>query len=186
MRMTEIIAPRLGQPLASTRRRVTTGAAALVAGGAVLLRYHESARGSLAAFAAAVLVILSVIDLEQRRVPNRIVVPAAAVILAGRIALDPGRAWVWAAASLGAAFAFFVFAILRPGGLGMGDVKLVLLMGAALGAAIIPALLVGTLAAAVYGLFLMGRYGAEAGRRTMAYVPFLALGALLALLLLRP
>jgi leader peptidase (prepilin peptidase)/N-methyltransferase len=186
VRMTEIIVPRVGQPLASTRRRMTTAAAALVAGGAVLLRYHGSAAGWVAALAAAVLVVLSVIDLEQRRVPNRIVVPAAAVVLAGRIALDPSRAWVWAVASLGAALLFFVLAILSPSGLGMGDVKLVLLMGAALGGAIIPALLVGTLAAAVYGVGLMVRYGAGAGRRTMAYVPFLASGALLALLLLRP
>jgi leader peptidase (prepilin peptidase)/N-methyltransferase len=172
--------------LAATRRRLATAVAALAVGGAVLARYHGSAAGLVAAFAASVLVVLSIIDLERRRVPNLIVLPAAAVVLAARIALEPDRAWVWVAAAFGTALVFFVLAILRPGGLGMGDVKLMLLMGAALGGAIIPALLFGTLAAAFYGVALLVRHGADASRRTMAYVPFLASGALLALLVLRP
>jgi leader peptidase (prepilin peptidase) / N-methyltransferase len=182
----EMLAPRIGRLPTSKRRRLTTGAAALAVAAGVLARYHADASGFVAAFAAAVLVVLSVIDLEVRLVPNRIVVPAAVIVLAARIVLDPGRAWVWAAASVGAAFAFFVLAILRPGGLGMGDVKLVLLIGAAVGPAVIAALLVGTLAGAAYGLFLLVRHGSAAGGRTIAYVPFLALGALVALLLLRP
>jgi leader peptidase (prepilin peptidase)/N-methyltransferase len=172
--------------LATPRRRWATAASATAVAAAVVVRYQGAATGYVMAGAAAVLVVLAAIDLEQRRIPNQIVVPAALVVLAARIALDPARAWVWAAAAFGAALAFFLLAILRPGGLGMGDVKLVLLIGAGLGGAVVPALLIGTVAGALFGVFLIVRHGAEAGKRTIAYAPFLASGALVTLLLLRP
>jgi leader peptidase (prepilin peptidase) / N-methyltransferase len=183
---TETLAPVMHGLPASRRHRVTIGLTALAVSAAVVARYGAHAAGWVAAFAAVVLVVLSAIDLEVRLVPNRVVLPAAGLVLGGRIALEPGRAWVWAAAAFGGAFAFFVLALIRPGGLGMGDVKLMLLIGAALGPAIIPALLLGTVAAAVYGLFLLVRFGSQAGCRTIAYVPFLASGALVALIVLRP
>jgi leader peptidase (prepilin peptidase)/N-methyltransferase len=174
------------RPLASRGSRLLTALAAAGVAAAVVARYGGSAAGWIGGGAAAVLVVLSAIDIEQRRVPNRIVVPAALVALVARVAVDPGRWWVWVAAGCGAAAGFFVLAILRPGGLGMGDVKLVLLVGAVLGGAIVPALLIGTLAAAGWGIVLLARHGREAGCRTIAYVPFLAAGAIVALLVLRP
>jgi leader peptidase (prepilin peptidase)/N-methyltransferase len=184
--VTEVVIARPPQLLATPQRRWATAAAAAALAAAVIARYHGTTTGYVMAGTAAVLVVLAAIDLEQRRVPNQIVVPAAVVVLAARIALDPARAWVWAAAALGAAFAFFLLAILRPGGLGMGDVKLVLLIGAGLGGAVVPALLIGTVAGAVFAVVLLVRHGAEAGQRTIAYAPFLASGALVAILLLRP
>ena len=88
------------------------------------------------AFFAAVLVALSVIDVRTRRLPNRIVLPAAALVLAAQIAIAPDRALEWTLGALGA-FAFLLAAaLLNPAGLGMGDVKLALLLGAALGWAV--------------------------------------------------
>jgi len=73
--------------------------------------------------------------------------------------------------------------LIYPPGLGMGDVKLALLLGAALGTDVVGAVLLGTVAAAVFGLVLMVRNGAEARKRAIAFGPFLALGGLIALLL---
>jgi leader peptidase (prepilin peptidase) / N-methyltransferase len=163
-----------------------TLALAAVTAVAVALRYGADSAGAVAATAAFVLVVLAAIDLEQRRVPNAIVVPAAALVLACRIATDPHRAWIWAAAAFGAALAFFVLAVAYPPGLGMGDVKLVLLIGATLGSSVVVGLLLGTLTAGLTGGVLLARHGSAARRRTLAYAPFLCFGALVTLLLVRP
>ena len=84
--------------------------------------------GALAAGFCAVLVALSVIDAQHRIVPNRIVVPAAAVALVAHTAIDPSPAWL--AWSLVAAGGLFLVVLAYPKGLGMGDVKLALLLGA--------------------------------------------------------
>ena len=68
----------------------------------------------------------------------------------------------------------------------MGDVKLVLLLGFALGSAVLPALMVGTLAAVLAGALLLARDGREARRRSIPFGPFLVVGAIAATLLLTP
>jgi Flp pilus assembly protein protease CpaA len=153
---------------------------------ALLARYGVGARGALAAFAAVILVLLAAVDIEQRRVPNRIVLSAAVVVLVAHAAIEPARVWVWALAGAGAAGAFFVFAAISPAGLGMGDVKLMLLIGAAVGPAIFVALVLGTLSAAAAGVAVIVRHGGAGRRRSLPYVPFLAFGAVAALLLARP
>jgi leader peptidase (prepilin peptidase) / N-methyltransferase len=163
-----------------------TAAAATGAAAAVLGRYEGGAEGIVAACAAFVFVVLAAIDVEQRRVPNVIVLPAAAAVLVAHAAIDPARSWVWLAAAFGAAFVFFVLAVIYPPGLGMGDVKLALLIGAALGSAVLGGLLIGTLSAGLAGVALIARHGPAARRRSLPYVPFLAFGALCALLLFRP
>jgi leader peptidase (prepilin peptidase) / N-methyltransferase len=166
-------------------RRAALAVAAVTAS-MVALRYGAEPAAAVAAAAAFVLVVLAAIDLEQRRVPNAIVLPAAALVLAGRIATDPDRAWVWAAAAFAAALAFFLLALAYPPGLGMGDVKLVLLIGATLGSSVVVGLLLGTLTAGLTGAALLARHGAAARRRSLAYAPFLCFGALVTLLLVRP
>ena len=68
----------------------------------------------------------------------------------------------------------------------MGDVKLALLLGFALGAAVLPALVVGTLAGGAAGIVLLVRNGSEARRRAIPFGPFLAFGAIAILLLSAP
>jgi leader peptidase (prepilin peptidase)/N-methyltransferase len=172
--------------LDGTRRRVLTVAAATSTAAGVLGRYDGGAGGTVAAFAAVVLVVLAAIDIEQRRVPNAIVLPAVATVLAARVAIDPRHSWVWLAAAFGAAFVIFMLAIISPSGLGMGDVKLVLLIGATLGPSVVGGLLFGTVSAAIVGLAVIARHGRSARRHSLPYVPFLAFGTLCALLLFRP
>ena len=159
-------------------------AAALAA--TVLVRYGFSTAGQVVALATAVLVVLSLIDLESRRLPNRIVLPAAAVILAARVATAPEHSAAWIGAALGAAGFFLAFALVFPAGLGMGDVKLALLLGAMLGSAVVPAAVLGTLAGAAVAAMLLVRDGRPALRRSIPYGPFLAFGAIATALLLAP
>lgn len=129
----------------------------------------------LAAF-SAVLVVLAVIDVRTRRLPNRIVLPSAAAVLVAQIAIEPDRALEWVLAAVGAFLLLLVAHLVHPRGLGMGDVKLALLLGAGLGWGVVAAILIGFLAAAVAGVVLIVRGGWAARKRTIPLGPFLALG----------
>jgi leader peptidase (prepilin peptidase)/N-methyltransferase len=133
---------------------------------------------------AAVLVLLAVIDREQRRVPNVVLLPSVTLVL--------WLAWqgnYLASAAAGAALAMLMFAGLYaigrrfygPGALGLGDVKLAGLIGAMTGMAWMPyALFLGILlaGAAAAVMLLTGR--ARRGD-TLPYGHFMALAALLVL-----
>jgi leader peptidase (prepilin peptidase)/N-methyltransferase len=158
--------------------------AALVA--ASFVRFGPSARAFVAAFFVAVLAVLAAIDIEQRIIPNRIVLPAAIVVLAARIAISPGRTWEWVGAALGVFAVFLVVHLVSPAGFGMGDVKLGLLLGAGLGRYVVLGVFVGLLAASAAGLVLIAREGRAARKRTMPMGPFLAVGAIAALFIGAP
>jgi leader peptidase (prepilin peptidase) / N-methyltransferase len=151
--------------------------ALLIAG--CVLAFGLSAEAAVAAFFCAVLVAVSVIDLEHRIIPNRIVLPATVVVLAANSARDLSPKW--AIAALGASGFLFAAALAYPAGMGMGDVKLALLMGAALGKTVSVALMAGMLAAMIPGLFLIARHGAKARKMGIPFGPFLALGSVVAL-----
>jgi len=151
--------------------------ALLVAG--CVLAFGLTAKAAVAAFFCAVLVAISAIDAKHRIIPNRIVVPAAAVVLAANslLTLSPE----WALGALAASGFLFAAALAYPAGMGMGDVKLALLMGAALGKTVSVAMMVGMFAAMVPGIYLLARHG-QAGRKMgVPFGPFLALGSVVAL-----
>ena len=134
----------------------------------------------VAAFFCSVLVAISATDLEHRIVPNRIVVPAALVVLLAQTALHPSVEWL--VAGLAASGFLFAFALAYPGGMGMGDVKLALLLGVMLGRTVGIALMFGMLAALVPSLVLVARHGAAKARKMgIPFAPFLALGGVVAL-----
>jgi len=126
-----------------------------------------------------VLVVLSAIDLTHRIVPNRIVLPAALVVLVAQTALEPSPEW--ALGALGAAGFLFAAALAYPAGMGMGDVKLALLLGAMLGRTVSVGLMVGMVAALVPSVLLLARHGSAARKMGIPFAPFLAFGALFAL-----
>ena len=172
--------------LSWTRARPLGACFAAVLAGAVLARYGLSAAGLIAAITTAVLVVLSLIDAESHRLPNRIVLPSAALVLVARLATEPENWQAWLGASLGAFACFLVLALIVPAGFGMGDVKLMLLLGAALGAAVLPALLLGVLAGGVAGVVVLVREGRGARRKAIPYGPYLAFGAIAVMLLYAP
>src|SRR5204862_3845538 len=127
----------------------------------------------------AALVAVSVTDFERRIIPNRIVLPGAAVVLVAQTALHPSPEWAFAA--FGAALFLLVAALAYPAGMGMGDVKLALLLGAMLGRTVPVAFFVGMAAALVPGVVLLARHGARGRKMGVPLAPFLGLGALVAL-----
>jgi leader peptidase (prepilin peptidase)/N-methyltransferase len=147
---------------------------------ACFLRFGATAEALVAAAFCAVLVAIAAIDAEQKIVPDRIVLPAAAAFLAARLLLEPSLEWPLAAVA--ASGALLAVALAYPAGLGTGDVKLALLLGAALGATVAVALMVGLLAALVPAVYLIIRKGQKAARKTaVPFAPFLAVGAVVAL-----
>ena len=132
---------------------------------------------------AAMLIAVAGIDLEHRIVPNKILLPMAVWGVAATAVVDVGRL-PEALAAAAAAFTFLlVVAMVHPKGMGMGDVKLVGVMGIYLGVSIAPALLLGFLSGSLVGVAIMARHGAADGRkRGVPFAPFLALGGLVALL----
>jgi leader peptidase (prepilin peptidase)/N-methyltransferase len=135
----------------------------------------------VASIFAATLVVLSAIDFERRILPDLIVLPATVIVLAANIALFPDRTLEWVLASLGAALFLLVALIAYPRGMGMGDVKLALLLGAALGKTVMVGLMIGMLAALVASSVLFARHGLAARKMAIPFGPFLAFGALVAL-----
>ena len=125
------------------------------------------------------LVTVSATDLSHRIVPNVVVLPAAAIVLLAMTALHPSAEW--ALGAFGASFFLFLAALAYPKGMGMGDVKLALLLGAMLGRTVPVALMVGMIAALVPSVVLFARHGSAARKMGIPFAPFLALGGVVAL-----
>ena len=166
-----------GERISPLYPAVELATAGLVA--ACFIKFGLSGEAFLAAFFCVVLVVLSAIDLTHRIVPNRIVLPAALIVLLAQTALNPSPEWMLGA--LGAAGFLFVAAFAYPAGMGMGDVKLALLLGAMLGRLVGVGLMLGMLAALVPSFVLLARHGSAARKMGIPFAPFLALGALIAL-----
>ena len=126
---------------------------------AVALRFGLSWELPAYLYLAAVAVALALIDLDVHRLPDPIVLPGypVLIVLLGLAAANPGGASGWgdlARAAIGAAILFVFYlalAVLRPGGMGMGDVKLAGVLGLALGW-----LGWGSLVIGAFGAFLLG------------------------------
>src|SRR4051812_31811261 len=111
---------------------VELAAGLLVAG--CVLRFGVSWDALVASLACLCLVAISAADVRYRVVPNRIVLPAAAIVVCANTVLHPGLQW--AIGALGASLFLFAAALAYPKGMGMGDVKLALLLGAMTGRAV--------------------------------------------------
>jgi leader peptidase (prepilin peptidase) / N-methyltransferase len=167
--------PLLGHPAVHV-------AAAGVAFALAFARFGVKPQGFIAAVLLSTLAILAAVDLERRIIPNAVVLPAAAAVLTAQAVFFPARAGEWGLAAFGAALFLLVPAVVQPGAMGMGDVKLGFLLGAALGRDVIVAFALGSLAALPVALYVFARGGRSARKATLPYGPFLALGAAVVLL----
>ena len=168
---------RCGAPIGWVYPAVELTTAALIAG--CVLAFGLTLEALVAAFFCAVLVVVSATDLAHRIIPNRVVLPAAAVVLAAQTALEPSPEW--ALGALGGSGFLLLAALAYPAGMGMGDVKLALLMGAMLGRTVPVALMLGMILALVPSVVLLARHGAAARKMGIPFGPFLALGSVIAL-----
>ncbi|MEU3722039.1 A24 family peptidase [Streptomyces sp. NPDC031705] len=169
--------------------RVAAATAAVCAG----LGAAVGARPEAAVFIALApaLVLLALVDLAVHRLPDVLTLPlaAACAALLGAAALLPGAAGSWRLALLGGpalGAAYLVLFLVNPAGMGLGDVKLALPLGVALGwygwGVWAAGAFLGLLYGALYGLALVlrGRAGRHQG---FAYGPWMAAGALTGVLL---
>lgn len=158
----------LARPL---RLTPLTAAAVAAAAGAAALAVAGSGE-PLRAAALVLILIAAAEDLRNRRIPNALVAPALVLALLGADAI---------AASIGAALViaapFYLIALVAPGAMGMGDVKLALPAGALAGFAGLQDLV---MAIALLGALLAVVAFARGGRKaTLAYGPAIAVGALI-------
>jgi uncharacterized membrane protein (UPF0127 family) len=160
-------------PLVGTLALAAGGVGALLA----VAQFGFSSEGLVTACFLAALAVLAVIDYQRRLIPNVIVLPAAALVLGLQLALFPDQALEWVLASVGCFSLLLVLTLVKPGGLGMGDVKLGLLLGAGLGLDVAMALLLGFLALWPVALYLVLTDGPDARKLTLPLGPALALGA---------
>lgn len=170
----EPISPRY--PLAELSMAVLFTATALVLG------TGDPAELALGLVFCALLVMVTLTDLEQRVIPNSILATGAAIAVALVAVSDPGSFGERAIAAFGGGGFLLAAALAYPKGMGMGDVKLAAVMGLYLGSAVAPAILVAIVAGGLVGLGLMLRHGAEARKRAIPFGPFLAFGGVVGLL----
>jgi prepilin signal peptidase PulO-like enzyme (type II secretory pathway) len=136
----------------------------------------------VAALMAVVLVVVTATDLERRTIPNRVVLPATAIVLCAQIAISPVRAGHWIVFSCAAAGFFLVPSLINRSLVGMGDAKLALLLGAGLGWGVVTALVLAFAAVFPVALFKVIRGGWQARKSSLPFGPFLAFGALVVLI----
>jgi leader peptidase (prepilin peptidase) / N-methyltransferase len=128
------------------------------------------------------LVPVTVIDIDFRIIPNKLMLGGTVVSLGILLATRPDAIPEHLIAAFAAGGFLLVAAIAYPGGMGMGDVKLAFVMGLFLGRDVGPAMLAGLIAGSLIGAVVIARKGTKEGRKTaIPFGPFLAFGGLVGL-----
>jgi leader peptidase (prepilin peptidase)/N-methyltransferase len=170
------------QPIAK-RYPLVEAMTAILFGAVAVVQLHDTARLVLGIVLVAFLVPIALIDLDHKVIPNRITGPAAVVAIVLGTALDPGGEVERLIAGAAAGAALALPCILHPRGMGMGDAKLIAVLGLFLGAAVVPAFFVALISGTVVGVAILARKGMHEGRRTpVPFGPFLALGGVVGIL----
>jgi leader peptidase (prepilin peptidase)/N-methyltransferase len=129
----------------------------------------------------ALLGMVTLSDLRTRLVPDRALVASLLVAIPICALSDPGGLTGRLVAGLGAGGFLFAAALIRPDGMGLGDVKLAAVLGFYLRATVIQAMVIAFAAGSIAGLVLLARHGWRARTRTIPFAPCLAIGALVAI-----
>ena len=142
---------------------------------------NDMAAVALDASLVALLGVVTVSDLRTRLIPDAALVAALGIALPLCLASDPDAVPERLLAGVGAGGFLLAAALVRPDGMGLGDVKLAGVLGVYLGARVAEAMLIAFAAGSAAGLLLLARHGWSARSRTIPFAPFLAIGALVAL-----
>jgi leader peptidase (prepilin peptidase)/N-methyltransferase len=132
-------------------------------------------------FFIAGMVAVAFIDYDHMIIPTRIVLPGTVVGLVASIALHPQQWWIYLAGSVGAGAFMFSLAMIWSGGMGPGDIRMALFMGAVLGKYVILALFLSFLLGGLVGGYLLLTKKLSRKDR-IPFGPYLALGSVLAVL----
>jgi leader peptidase (prepilin peptidase)/N-methyltransferase len=166
----------------SSRRRWVVAAATAALFAAVALRIGLHPRLAPALLLTALIVPASVIDLRLRIIPDVINKPGALAVYMTAVVAQPDR-WVELLIGGVAASAFLYLAwLVYPSGMGKGDVKMTLMIGLALGKLVGVALFAAFALSTVFSMGLLPTKGLSGRKSTFPFGPFLALGAMVAIL----
>ncbi len=155
--------------------------AALFVATVVILGTDDLGELTLGLVFCALLVVVTLTDLDRRVIPNTVLVTGFAVGVAIVAATDPSSFAPRATAVVAAGGFLFLVALAYPRGMGMGDVKLAALMGLYLGRSVAPALIIAFAAGAAVGLAMIAVRGSSARKQAIPFGPFLAVGGVVAL-----
>lgn len=170
------------EPIAA-RYPLVEATTALLFAAVVAVHHADTAALVLGLVLVAFLVPIALIDIDHRIIPNRLTLPAAVLAVVLGTALDPGGEVERLIAAAVAGGLLLLPSLLHPAGMGMGDAKLVAVLGLFLGWAVIPAFFVAFATGTIVGIGVMIRKGMAAGRKTaVPFGPFLALGGVVGLL----
>ncbi len=147
-----------------------------------LVYWDDPAEIAIGCVFVTMLAAVTLTDLEQRIIPNRILLAGSIVCLAIAAPTDPAGLAERAIAAGAAGGLMFLVVLAYPRGMGLGDVKLMAAMGLFLGSAVAPAVLAALLAGSVVGLGMIARHGSAARKMAIPFGPFLALGGIVGLL----
>jgi leader peptidase (prepilin peptidase)/N-methyltransferase len=149
---------------------------------AIVHRHDTLAQVALDFVLLTMLAVVTLTDLEQRIIPNKVLLVGAVLCIAIAAPTDPGGLPERAIAAAAGGLVFFLVVLAYPQGMGLGDVKLTATMGLFLGRALAPAVLFALLLASAVGLALIARHGSQARKTAIPFGPFLALGGVLGML----
>ncbi|MGE0066007.1 MAG: A24 family peptidase [Solirubrobacterales bacterium] len=170
-----------GAPI-SARYPLTELALGCLFAATVVVYRDEPAEAAIGLVFLTMLAAVTLTDLEQRIIPNKVLLAGAILCLAIAIPTDPSGLPERGIAAVAAGGVFFLTALAYPRGMGLGDVKLAATMGLFLGRAVAPAILAALLIGSVVGLALIARHGSGARKMAVPFGPFLALGGVVGLL----
>jgi leader peptidase (prepilin peptidase) / N-methyltransferase len=166
----------------SPRYPLTELAVAALFTAAALVHWDEPAAIAIDFVFVTMLAVVTLTDLEQRIIPNVVLLAGAVLCVAIAAPTDPGGLAERAIAAAAAGGVLFLVVLAYPQGMGLGDVKLTATMGLFLGRAVAPAILIALLAGSAVGLALIARHGSQARKMAIPFGPFLALGGVIAML----
>ncbi len=156
-------------------------AGTVTAAAVVAVTRQSAAAAVLSGLLVLLLVPCAVVDLEHRIIPNRLTGYGSLAALVLGLTLNPAgepQRLLWAAIAGGFLLAA---ALANPAGMGMGDVKLLGMMGLFLGRPVIVALLLALVGTVVTAGVLAARRGVRATRKTgLPFGPYLAAGGIVA------
>lgn len=131
------------------------------------------------AIAGATLGAATMTDLTEHRIPNRLMLPAAAACAI----LDAiGGFSATTLIGLAAVAGLLLVSLIAPSTLGMGDIKLMLVVVPGVEQDAVRALAFALLVAVITAAVLLISKGPKARRRSLPPAPFLAIGMLIAVL----
>lgn len=139
-----------------------------------------SVKAILGIILCSLLVAVSFIDINFRIIPNTIVLPFTVLGLAVNIISDISSWWMPLVFSIGAFLFMLIIHLIYPAGMGMGDVKLSLMIGAFLVKNVVAALFLGFLAGPIFGLIFIAAKKKKL-KQTIPFGPFISIGSVIAL-----